>query len=433
METSVKDLSAGDVKAIRSSLKTKRVKQPLPIRLFNSKQLLKTIVGKGVGRRLNVDQLKDQALQGLSFDDFGSDYQEGLEVLVDSINTDVSTHAFGRRALTHNIVKTLRQRLILENIYKTYPQLNDRQINNPIFIIGFPRSGTTLLHALMAQDVNHRWMPAWEAFDPIPRGAGIDRDQDPRMLEAKARAEKTMTRIDRETAAKHFVKYNEPDECIQLINTSFKSGIFWWHTGATGYLNWLGGQSFESTYLQHLRFIKLLDAQHSAPRWLLKCPAHLSHVAMIKKVYPTAKFIHIHRDPIKAVASGASLSMSIRENYVSKLKLSQVGGEVSSVNVATINNYLQQRPAIPDEDIIDVHFKDLMRDPLKTVSDIYTGLGFSMGEGVPGAVESYIASNPRNKKGKHTYSLSQFALLEDKEREKYSEYMNRFGVEAESL
>lgn len=414
------------------AIRNKRVWPSAEGRMYNLKQSLMSVVGKQKFRRLEVDHLKELALQIVPFENFGNLNEEALEVLVRSLNNDVPLHALGKSLVAGDIIKSLCWRLGVEEIYRMHPAVNDIEIKNPVFIIGFPRSGTTLLHALLARDNDHRWMPSWEANSPLPEGPDISREVDPRLKAARLKSEK-MLQNPPEHMKMHYVAYDEPDECFGILKSSFVSGGFWWATGATEYLQWLQAQSFTDPYKLHKRYLKIMSAMHDRPRWLLKCPSHLSHIAVIKQVYPGAKFVHIHRDPMKSLSSGASLSAVIRKSYVKKICLAKVGSEVSSVNHDVISEYMEQREKLNEADIVDVHFHELMQNPNALIKKIYKHFSFSYDDAMAARVDEYLACNPRNKFGSHKYSLSKFALFEGQEREKYAAYMSKFNVPVESV
>ncbi len=426
------DLTSEEVSEIRSAMKVRKVRPAKHIRNYNLKEAVKAILGKQSVALLDIDQMKETATQIVPFDDFGDQNEEGLQALVSSLNDDVPLHAYGRRHIQTHIVTKLCWRLGIEEIFRAFPDINERKILSPVFIIGLPRSGTTLLHALMARDVRHRWMPAWEAGNPLPRPGCVDRDSDPRLLDA-IKYEEGLRKANPEYLKMHHVSHDEPEECNKILESSFVSGSWWWLTGAKGYLRWLADKSYEEVYGLHLRYLKVMDAMHSAPRWLLKCPAHMAEIQVIKKVYPDAKFVHIHRDPMKSLASGASLTSAIRKTYVDKINLSVVGAEVANVNASVIEKYLFQRDNIADSDIVDVYFHELISNPNALVNKIYNHFGFEFDREMGTRIDKYLIDNPRNKHGSHKYSLSQFALLEGQEREKYQQYMERFNVPVEKI
>ncbi len=427
MNSIAENLTSKETLEVRSAMQFRKVKPAKHVRNYNFKEAVKALLGKQNVTSLNVEQMKEAATKIVPFNDFGDQNEGGLQALVASLNTDISLHAFGKREIQTQIVTKLCWRLGIEGIFRKFPQINDRKITSPVFIIGLPRSGTTLLHALMARDKNHRWMPAWEAGKPLPRPGYNDRASDPRLLEAKKHQE-WLRRENPENLKMHHVAYDEPEECTTILKSSFVSGIWWWLTGAHGYLAWLADQSYEDVYRLHLRYLKVMDSMKSAPRWLLKSPSHLAHVDVIKKIYPDAKFIHIHRDPMKSLASGASLTSAIRKKYVDKIQLSAAGYEVAHANTSAINRYMKQRDHIPDADIVDVYFHELMSDPKALVEKIYQHFGFKFDEEINNRIDKYLVENPRNKHGTHEYSLAQFALFEGREREKYRDYMDRFNI-----
>lgn len=418
--------------SMRGAFFSRRTRQPLGVVKYNVVDLAKSLVGGGRHRKLYVDELKDIALQRVPYDDFGDLNHKALQSLVDSLNRDASLHAYGRLLMAEDIIEKLCWQLGLEFAFRNYPSLSDVRIEAPIFIVGLPRSGTTLLHALLARDDNFRWMPAWEAKSPLPKMAVEDRNSDPRRKAAIA-AEKVLQEKNKEYIKKHFVSYDEPEECLWITKSTFMSGAYWWVTGATGYLEWLGENSFDHCYKIHKKYLQIMQAIYEKPRWLLKCPAHLGNIAAIKNIYPDAKFIHIHRDPMKSLASGASLSYTQRQHFLKRVVPAKVGGEVASVNASVISNYMAQRNEIGDDDFIDVYYKDIVSDPISLVKDVYNQLDIEMNQNTAVRISQYLNDNPQGKFGVHKYSLGQYGLNEGKERLNYADYMAAFNIKQETV
>lgn len=412
--------------------KTVRIKSNRKVRKFNLAEAIKPMLGRRRRSQFTVEEVKEKALSRVLHDNFCGLNEEGLELLVKSINSSSTLHAYGKSLIKDQIILKLSWLLGLDLIYKKFPEINSHKIDAPVFIVGLARSGTTALHGMMAKDSRFRWMPAWEATNPLPHPASKQRENDPRLLQAKHFYDQ-LKKDAPEYLKMHFVAYDEPDECFHLLQSSFLDGAWWWLTGAWDYLAWAGLQDHTSVYELHKKYLKVMTAMHSSKHWLLKCPSHLGKIQTIKKVYPDARFVHIHRDPIKSLSSGASLSSALRKDYVKSINYAQVGAEVARANSQVVMRYLAMRDEVAKQDIIDVYFKDLISSPVSMIKQIYEHFEFDGGNNIEGWVDSYLKENPRGKYGSHHHALSQYGLIEIEEREKYEEYMSRFNVPRERL
>jgi hypothetical protein len=271
---------------------------PRSVRLFNrgDELLEKTGIrwGKWSPQRL-IELAKRQT--GLS--DFGGgEFFEPLSRLLESCQREAKLNAVGKLALRSDIIRTLSNRLLIERERRLIPEIGNQKIRQPLFIVGLPRSGTTLLHMLLASDPEHRAPLSWEVMFPCPasdenKTERIRRTR--RNLAALHWLAPTFGRV-------HATGAMMPQECVSLMSPSFLSDQFDTMYKVPSYRNWFLKQDLRQAYAFHHRFLQHLQQRKPAGRWVLKAPAHLFALPALLTRYPDARFIQAHREPMETVA-----------------------------------------------------------------------------------------------------------------------------------
>lgn len=326
------------------------------------------------------------------------------------------------------IINWLKIRLLLQNTLNNKPAILDEKMRRPWFVMGLPRSGTTFLHRLLAQDPGLRAPLSWELthFFPVPEQPPAGRD--PRII----RAERTIRQIVfffPESKAIHETEAEIPEECLFLL----ANGLI---TGQIGDLSeesrqWVAAQDLTGTYQLHKQYLQVL--QHKAPphTWLLKCPLHLAHLEWLLKVYPDACIMQTHRDPVEVASSLASLMAPLVRLKYENLDLKKVG-EWSLNQLAqmaeTGSRMRDQAAAAPTpcHRIVDVRYADLVRDPLPIVEKIYESFEVELGPKARQRMETFLQANKQHKHGRHDYDPTDFGLDPGLIRERFAGYSRRF-------
>ncbi len=379
---------------------------------------------------LNVEQIIERAHQSTGLDQFDSDsFMEGLEILVADMNgTERSQEGVDR--MTASMAKLLGDRLKVTDYLAKRPDLLARPVERPVFVFGIPRTGTTLLSNLLATDPARRSPLAWEIDDPVPPASGAKLKTDPRAL---ARLEEERVRL--AAHPEHGIYYRSsaiyPNECMFFIGHDFKA-LMWESRGKLKtYRDWLFNEAdLHSSYIYHRKFLQLLQAD--APGvWNLKMPSHALWLDSILDVYPDARFVWAHRDPLTATGSFCSIitlgprSAGVQPDY------QWIGENCSWQAVEHAERIMNTRDRIGEKRIIDVHYADLMRDPVATMRSLYAGLGDPFTAEAEAAMRAWLADNPQQKFGKHEYRLAEFGLTPEALRPRFERYLSRYHVEAE--
>jgi sulfotransferase family protein len=359
-------------------------------------------------------------------------FLEGLHRLARALATEGQLNVLGRIAARETIVGHLANRLRLEQDRRRYPGIAAQEINHPIVITGLPRSGSTLLHSLLAQDPANRVPQTWEMLSPSPPPERDSYERDPRIAMTE-RQLRWFHRLVPEFSRIHPVGAQLPEECVVILSHSFLSSQFCSMYTVPSYQTWVRGQDLRPAYELHRRFLQQLQWRCPGTRWVLKAPAHLPALKELCAVYPGVGVIMTHREPLEVLASEASLHTVLRRTFSDAVDPATVGREVTELTADEIRAGLEARDdgCAPPERFLDVRYRDLVKNPMETVRNIYARFDMALTPTAEARMQQYLAETPKDKHGAHEYSLAQFGLDPDQERERYRAYRERFLQEAE--
>ena len=379
-------------------------------------------------RFLSLDEsdLLALARRRARLDDFGdSEFRLPLRRLLRSIEDESHLSTIGRFAARADLMRMLINRLEMQRDRLRHPDIAAQEISRPLFITGLPRSGSTLLHGLLAQDPANRVPYNWETMYPSPPPNGVDR-----RIDVAARQIRMFHLLAPEFAKIHPVGARLPEECVVILSHSFLSFQFSSSYFVPSYQSWLEDQDLRPAYRVHRQFLQHLQWHRASERWVLKAPPHLPGLRALFATYPDARVIMTHRDPLEVVASVASLHAVLRRTFSRTVDPLRVGPEVTRMLAGDIRRGLAARDdgCAPAERFLDVSYTDLFTDPLGTVRRIYAYYDLTLAESVEAQMRRYLVENPQAKHGRHEYSLEQFGLDADEERERYRAYRERFSL-----
>lgn len=351
--------------------------------------------------------------------------EEGLRELVSSINEEGKPNTFGSIAVKGLLERTLYGRYKIEQELDSNPQIEKEEIKQPVFIIGMPRTGTTILHALMAEDPAHRSPLAWECLLPYPASTPEtfhENDQ----LKTVTKEFGQLFKLVPDFLKKHYMAADAPQECLGITAFNFASFQTSAQLYIPSYMDWFFKRSdMLETMKFHKRFLQYLQSGGvKSDRWLLKTPVHLMRLPEIFEVYPDAKIIMTHRPPEFVVASTASLISSVRSLYTNNEDPKRTGHEQADLWSLYFNKFLKDRKNLDKEDqIIDLLFEDFVKDQVGTVKQIYKRFQWPVSEIALDKFSHFLEKNPKDKNGKHIYSLETFGLDKADINYQYRDYL----------
>jgi hypothetical protein len=377
---------------------------------------------------LDPDELCATAQRDTGLDDFGGDeWRTHFDVFVDALERESRLHTAGRLLTRAEILRTLRNRLQLAHLWSRKPEILREPILPPVFVVGSPRSGTSILHELLALDPAHRAPAMWEMLHPVEALAGDE-------LRAVGDAETTWWHdLQPEYETMHANAGDLPNECIFITLHEFLSDHWGGCHNIPTYQTYLAKADQRPAYRYHRRFLQTLQQRERSERWLLKAPSHLFQLRALFAVYPEARIIQTHRDPLKTIPSSLSLMGTLKWMRCEESDPA-AGAESSAAGYAYIyRRQIEQRAKgdLPDDRFTDVRYADLIADPGGTVESIYAALGWTFAPALRQAVVDYVKRKPRGSRGAHRYSLAEMGLDPEVEHRRFAFYREHFGVAEE--
>ena len=350
--------------------------------------------------------------------------REGLDRLVQSLEHEARLCTFGRFAIRSTLQRAAESRYRVERAFAEAPSIADEPIRDPVFIIGMPRTGTTILHALLHLDRNHRAPLSWECLLPHPAPRPEDYRDNDRIDTIRAEFERIF-RLVPDFRKKHYMAADSPQECIAITALNFTSFQFLAQAYLPEYHEWFVHADQEHNLVWHRRFLQFLQSGGvRSPRWLLKTPVHLMRLRALFAVYPDATVIMTHRHPAEIVPSVTSLVSSMRSFYSDHEDVQRTGREQLRIWADYIARFLDDRRALGrEEQIVDVLFDDFVGDQMAVVDSIYERLGWSLHAEDRARMEAFLRDEPRDKHGTHEYSLRRIGVAPEDIEHNYSHYL----------
>ena len=315
----------------------------------------------------DVDGVVAAAAAQTGLEDFGDDsFREGLELLLGSLRDEARLNARGEGFIYARVVNALSQRLQVEDWYRRHPEIDDVELLPPLIGLGLPRTGSTALSVLLAQDPAIRYLRRWESSQPCPPPSTVT-GPDPRIPMDEGNKVGTRAHVPTGTHA--------PMECLELMTLDFKSHIFQAFAQIPSYSTWLVEKAdLTSTYAYQRRVMKLLSWGEPPRPWRLKSPSHVLWLDALNEVFPDARFVMTHRDPTDVILSVVDLYADIVGGFTDHLDrryLGQLNVEHWSVGM---RRALRFRDGGADKRFYDIDFRAMQADPIREVRGLYAWL-----------------------------------------------------------
>jgi hypothetical protein len=387
---------------------------------------------------VNLDEsyLVDRALR--PHPDFPAErleFRDGLRALTTSFEREARLNFLGRAVAQQVALRLIRTQIRILTELDRHPEVCEQEIRRPVFVVGLPRTGTTILLALLSQDPAHRPLLLWEGLDPLAPKRGPDR--------RLRRARSTIRGFDYFSPnyqTIHPMGADLPEECVLLFMPLFSSPQFDFQYQVPRYLDWLRERGLGDAYRRYRDQLRLLQWQgrptSSSPysvRWLLKDPAHLLGLEHILECFPDACVVQTHRDPLKSLPSNCSLYAHSRIMFSDEVDARELGVYVAGgIWPEALDVALEARKRLPEQNFFDLRYADFMRDPIRSMEGIYRYFGLELSESTREAMRAYLDRHPRTGDRVHSYSLGQFGLCAADQRKRYEAYCTRFDIPPES-
>jgi Sulfotransferase family len=372
--------------------------------------------------------LHQSAIEMVGYEDFGDkDYLTGLRVLLRAIDTDLELSAKSRERVFGTVLRALAGRLYSQKGWAEHPECLRTEVREPLVIVGLPRTGTTALQKLMSLDPQFQGLEYWLAPNPMVRPSREQWERHPLYRSTVAGLE-AANREDPKSHLIHDVVAGEPDECLYMMLQRFVHNTFGASLATPSYDEWWMAQDETPNYYRHRDNLKLIGFNEPHKRWLLRNISHLLYLDCLLEVFPDARIIHTHRDPVAVVPSVCSLIMIGRRAILGpKADPVALGKRENELWSIAIKRAMDVRASHPGH-FYDVDFRDFVKDSIGVVRGIYQNFGLTLDEGVERRMRSWLDAHAQSRPGFHKYSPEEYGLTEPEIRDKYLDYIARYRL-----
>lgn len=377
--------------------------------------------------RLSADGLIAEAISETGLDDFGGGpWRDGLNAVVEALDVDAALNDIGVATWTATLGSLLRSRLQVEETFRRHPEIGDETLPAPIWIVGIPRTGTTALSSLLAQDPSLRALRTWEAVEPCPPPETATQFDDPR-IEAITERIDLMEQMEPDLTTMHDADPVGPTENHDLHGMAFRTQAFDGLARIPAYYEWWLSADLKPAFDYQRRTAKLLQWRCPPNRWHFKSPPDLFALDVIRMAFPDARFVWTHRDPAQAVPSIASFEAHLWRMGSDDIRFTDVGPHLLETWSEGTRRGMAARKALPDGVVFDLSFAEFRRDQMGVVARLYEWLGLDLSGEVVGRMRAWLDQHPQGRHGRHAYTLDDYGLTESSVRTGMEHYTERFA------
>lgn len=386
--------------------------------------------------RLDADGWIARAAKTCSLPPRGVDsLRPGLERFLAEYDACATVTPEGRAMTEYFIMEVLAARFRIEEWIARHPEVLERPVERPVFILGLPRAGTTALFNLLAHDPQRRFYWSWENNREVPPAHRDHMHDDPRIA-------RKVEEVNAALAAglldhrQHVELGDQPAECIMLMAQDFKSYLWLSRASLPGYFDWLLEEAdMDAAYRHQKRAMQVMQSE--APgKWTLKLPNHAMAIDSILRIFPDARIVVTHRDPVKSTGSSCdSEYFFVAQGNNDTLDRTAIGRQTArllSTEMRRIMNLRDRRPDLEPQ-FYDFHFRRFVADPITEVRCIYAFLGDDLTPEVESRMRGELATAEaiRKEVGQHHYDLADYGLSRESLMPLFADYVARYGIEPE--
>lgn len=363
----------------------------------------------------------------------GEDFLEGLDIALAALEDEANLHIMGRWMTRRFLLRLLEVRLQICDWVRSDPGVRDEQIVEPLFVVGAPRTGTTVLHALLSADHRHRVPLGWEFLRPVPPPTVDTCETDARiaLADVELRAPQLVTGgLD----AIHAYAGRMNKECLSAMSFAFRGEEFISRYNTPSYIEWLQSCDMTPAYEMHRLVLQILQRKMPTEKWVLKSPVHLHNLPVLLDVYPDAQLVVTHRDPLAILGSVTSLIATLRWAHSDDVDTTVIGRYHADLYWRDLDGMVDfvDQGTLPGGRVAHGSFAEFNADGVGVVERIYEQLNIELPADVRDAMSAALAASPREKHGDHTWSFEWLGLDADEQHERFRRYCTAFGVAATS-
>ena len=375
---------------------------------------------------LDAAALHAKATAETGLTDFGpGDYRERLDVYLAALNEIDGLHGPGIVNFHAQLVQSLKNRLLLNDLLARHPEIRDIELLPPVVIAGLPRTGTTHLHNLLAAGPTFRTMPYWESVEPYPLPAEVGVEPDPRKTRMDAAVD-FMNAAMPYFALMHEMTTEHVHEEIQLLANDFSTMLFETLADIPRWRDYYMAHDQTSSYRHLAVQLRALQFLRGGRRWLLKSPQHLEQLPVLDAVFPGVVVVCTHRDPVPVVLSMLAMITYSARMHRSPVPVHRIASSWADRLQLMLDALVRDRDVIPQERSVDVRFDDFMADELAVAEGVYDLAGEPLTNAARTAMVDYLQGHQRGRLGRIATSAEMFGLDEHDLPARFARYHERF-------
>ena len=362
--------------------------------------------------------------------DFGSpDFLEPLQRYLDAVATEAELTAVGRWMTRQFLVRLLCGRLQLIAEVARDPGVLDERVVEPLVVTGAPRTGTTIMHALLAQDPGHRAPLGWELLWPVPPPEPSTADHDVRIALAD-RELRLLAVVSSDLDAIHEYTGRMTKECLSAMSFAFRSEEFVSRYHVPTFAEWFFSCDMGPAYDMHRLVLQVLQRRWPARRWTLKSPVHLHSLPVLLAHYPDARIVVTHRDPPTVLGSVTSLIATLRWAYSDHVDYEGIAQAHARLYHADLDGLVTacSDGTLDPSRVHHVRYADFMASPVDAVRGVYDAFGWDLSATAEERMRDYLRRRPQGMHGAHAYAFDDLGLDRVEQRARFARYQAAFGV-----
>lgn len=384
-----------------------------------------------MGIKLEAQPFIDEASRTSDLEDFGGrSFEAGLNALINSLNTDLDLQEGTASYFQQVIYQLLVNRLKVIQLIKDHPDILDEKIEAPVFIVGLPRSGTTITQTLMALDPMSRYLRNYETAGALYPPPGLmPQTPDPR-IQVFHEAMEGILALNPELRGINGINFMAlgTAECQNLMAHEFVHAG--WSAGSSlfGYGDWVSECDMAPAYQWHKRLLQVLQWRLPNEHWVLKAPIHLFGLDSLLEIYPDARIVFTHRNPFEAMVSGVSMVVHWTRCTTGQVNIPAIAQWYPALWAKGLERALAVRKRLKPDRLVDLYHGDICQEAVSTIETVYDFFGLSFNQAARKRMQVWLRDNPRSKFGRHTCDANQLGLEIDRENARFAFYLNQFDV-----
>lgn len=375
---------------------------------------------------MTLDEILHLAREQTLLPDPESDsWREGLEILLRDFSHTNPLSERGEDRMKGRLVEALAARMQVDDFIRRNPDVVTAPVKRPVFILGMPRTGTTMVSYLMDADPANRSLLKWEAYNAVPPAAPSATRTDPRCLAEKAKDE-LIIKGNQTGVAQHFEAGDGPTECVHLLAQDFKSLMLAVLSSTPIYHDWILFCDMASAFAHRKRVLQVLQSTNPG-RWVLKMPSDSLFIRALFKAFPDAKIIWTHRDPYAAFASSMSMRKNSRPHYNKDVDIDYMRQHFPlqlALHLARPLEVSNERP----QDFYHLYYDDLLTDPLAEMKRVYAWLGDDWTDAAESGMKAWLNENPQGRFGAHKYSFDEWGFTQAELEPYFADYLKAYPL-----